>query len=579
MAQETATPTTALACDDGLKTAFRPDDQTSVLLVRQFDKGEPLILSGRGTADTPVAANDICLVKLNVGPGNSGPDDAPSTSPGIGIEVWLPLEANWNNRIHLLGGGGWAGGAHGSTTQLALGSTYPISSAAEVAGVEGAVSASTDTGHAFIGRGPGNPAGGNGSFGVNPDGTINEALWRDFAERSLTETVLKTKALTRTFYGRDARYTYWDGFSTGGRQALKQAQANGIEFDGILAGAPAINWTRFVTGELYPQVVMQRDLDGVQLTAAQQRLVSVAAIQACDVVGGVHLGYIPDPAQCRYDPTQDKAVLCESAGGTGPANACVDARQAQAFNKIWYGQTPDGSVPSPAEDNGFAPTLSGDQQWYGLARGTELGVLLGASPFAIAADLVAMELGDTRISTPAFVNAGSDGQDGWKALSYAQLYQAAQNGLAWQDGVFAQVNTDNPDLSALRDHGGKLLMYHGLADTMIPAQGSTHYYERVLAQMGGVEAVQSFYRFYLVPGMSHAFENGTANPDATPPVPTHAELYQRLTDWVEKGVAPETFAVSAGADGATQSALLCLYPQKAVYAEGDPLSASSYACR
>ena len=440
------------------------------------------------------------------------------------------------------------------------------------------MSATTDTGHAFTGRGKTNAAGGNGSFGMNPDGTINDVLWHDFAERGIREMTAKTKALTRTFYGRDARYTYWDGFSTGGRQGLKQTQINPQDFDGVLVGAPAINWTRFITAELYPQIVMQRDLNGVQLTPEQIQLVSIAAVNACDVVGGVHLGYIPDPSQCRYDPTLDKSVLCEAAGGNGPAKGCVDARQAMAMNKIWYGQTPDGSVPSPADDNGFAPRLSGQQQWYGLTRGTYLGFLTGASPFTIASDLVAMELGDSRIATPDFVNATADGQDGWRELTYERLYEAAQKGLSYQGNVFSRINTDDPDLGAFRGRGGKLLMYHGLADILIPPQGSINYYERVIAQMGGLKEVQSFYRFYLAPGMSHAFMSGSANPDAVPPLPSHAELYRMLTAWVENGVAPDTYVVSAERDGVARSRPLCLYPQMAIFTKGDPLSASSYTC-
>lgn len=321
----------SLQCDDTIKAAFHPDPQTSVILVKRFERGAPLTLAGLGDANTPVAANDLCLVKLNVGPGHAGPRDAPSTSPGIGIEIWLPMAANWNRRIHVLGGGGWAGGSQGSVTALA----GAINSAAKVAGVEAAVSATTDAGHGFIGA---EDYGiGNGSFGMNPDGTINSVLWHDFSERAIHEMALKTKALTRLFYGQDARYSYWDGFSTGGRQGLKEAQANPQDFDGILAGAPAINWTRFIASELYPQIVIQRDLSGSLIRPQLLELVSLAAIRACDLVGGQHLGYITDPASCRYDPTTDPTVLCKTEGGVAEANACINRREAHALNKIWYG--------------------------------------------------------------------------------------------------------------------------------------------------------------------------------------------------------------------------------------------------
>ena len=114
-----------LACDDTLKDEFKPDSLTTVLLVKAFKKGDPLTLSSPPPAGALVAANDVCVVKLLVGPGNPGPAGAPSTSAGIGIEVWLPTPATWNKRIHVIGGGGWAGGVQTSLTQLA-GPVHPI---------------------------------------------------------------------------------------------------------------------------------------------------------------------------------------------------------------------------------------------------------------------------------------------------------------------------------------------------------------------------------------------------------------------------------------------------------------------
>lgn len=562
-----------LVCDDTLKTAFKPDANTTVLAVKPFKKGEALLLAGTATATTPLATNDVCLVKLNVGPGNPGPAGAPSTSPGIGIEIWLPTAANWNNRIRVKGGGGWAGGTHAVATSVASAGTT-TTSAAGVAMTEGAVSASTDTGHAV----------GNGSFAMNPDGTINTVLWRDFSERGIHEMAVKTKALAKAYYGRDARYAYWDGFSTGGRQAHKEAQANPADFDGILAGAPAFNWTKFITGELYPQIVFQRDLAGVNLTTGQLNLMSNGAIDACGTVGGVKLGYIPDPAQCTYDPRKDVAVLCAGQAGAGVTGTsasadCVNLAQATAMNKIWYGQTSDGSVPDPAADNGYKATLASGQKWYGLTRGTSMLGLAGANPFPISSDMVALELQDPRIATPTFLNATGNGANGWKSLSYAELSNASDRGVALQP-QFGDINSDNPDLSAFRARGGKMIMYHGLADTLIPPQGSENYYNRVATQMGGIQAIQGFYRFYLVPGMAHGFGNGTSNPNANPPLPTLEQLYTALTDWVEKGTAPAALTATAPATATAgqKSRPLCLYPQKATYTNGDPNLASSYTC-
>lgn len=578
-------PHELLACDDTMKDAFKPDSQTTVLLVKAFAKGEPLALSATpATPAPPVADNDVCVVKLLVGPGNPGPAGLPSTSAGIGIEVWLPSRANWNRRIHVIGGGGWAGGVHTNTGLLAGagGATGPTSSPRVAATIEGAVSASTDTGHS---------ATGSGSFAMNPDGTINTVLWDDFARRGIHEMAVKTKALTRAYYGKPARYAYFDGFSTGGRQGHKLAQVHPEDFDGILAGAPAFNWTRFITSELYPQIVYQRDLGGVPLTAGQLNLLGNAAIDACDLVGGQHLGYIEDPSQCRYDPAHDVNVLCPASGGVNSSANCVSATQAQAMNKLWYGQTRDGSAPAPALDNSWGP-IDSHHLWYGLTRGTSFAGLGGSTtagvpaPFTIATDLVALENQNPTLATPSFTNPTGNGANGWLGLSYAQLGNAHDNGLLLQRS-FGRINTDDPDLRRFRAAGGKMLMYHGLADVLIMPQGSIRYYDSVVREMGSLQAVQRFYRFYLVPGMAHGLSNGTTNPNANPPLPGSAaadgtqQLYDALTRWVENGVAPGRIDIASAVTTTfpvAKSRPICLYPLKARYIGGDINVAASYIC-
>ena len=199
-------PAALLTCDDTMKAAFKPDTNTSVLLVKAFKQGDPLALAGT-TGTPPTATADVCLVKLLVGPGfTDSSASAPSSSTGIGIEVWLPAMAAWNTKIHNLGGGGWAGGTQASTTLIGN------SQGAAVAAT-GFVAATTDTGHSV----------GDGSFAMRQDGGINSILWTDFAERSLHELALKTKALALGYYGKAQAYAYWDGCSTGGRQGYKIA--------------------------------------------------------------------------------------------------------------------------------------------------------------------------------------------------------------------------------------------------------------------------------------------------------------------------------------------------------------------
>ena len=562
-----------LTCDDSMKTAFKPDANTTVQLVKAFKAGDAIALSAPSAPAS--APGDMCVVKLLVGPGHAGTASAPSTTPGIGIEVWLPTKAQWNNRIHVIGGTGMAGGPQATlTTYAAGGGINPW----DVAGTEHAVSATTDTGHPDS----------SGNFLMNPDGTINTVGWDEFSRRGIHEMTLKAKALAQAYYGRAAKYTYWHGGSTGGRQGLMQAQAYPEDFDGIIATSPAVNWSRFTTSMLYGQLAMQRDLAGVGVSSDQVNAVSTAALNSCDLVGGQHLGFLLDPGQCKYDPTKDASVLCVSSGGANATAACVTKAQATVLNKAWYGQMRDGTVPDPATDNGYG-TLGDTHLWFGYPRGSDVatepfpgfGTIVGSvSPRTIATDLVALELQDSTLATPSFINATGNGADGWKALTYAQLARASDRGVTLQT-YFGNIDTDNPDLSKFKARGGKLITVYGTSDPVIPYLGITNYYDRAIAQMGGLTNVQSFYKLYLVAGMGHLPSNGTVNPDANPPIPTEDLKYSMLTDWVEKAVEPGQVSISSGATGTAvaKSQLMCLYPKKVTYVSGDIMASTSYSCQ
>ncbi|GCL63088.1 tannase/feruloyl esterase family alpha/beta hydrolase [Pseudaquabacterium pictum] len=571
-------PEAALACDDTMKSAFKPDADTQVLLVKPFKQGDPLALAGT-TGTPPTAAADLCMVKLLVGPGSPGTAGAASTSAGIGIEVWLPSPAKWNERIRNLGGGGWAGGTQASTTLVGNANAASVAASGYVVGT-------TDTGHTA-------PA---GSFAMREDGGINATLWKDFAERSLQQLALKTKALARAYYLKPQKYAYWEGCSTGGRQGYKMAQEHPDAYDGYVIEAPAMNWTRFISYELYPQVVMQRDLGG-NLSGAQLGLVSAAAVSACGVVGGQALGFITDPRQCRYDPTRDAAVLCNGAQGNGVVGtsshaACVNLAQAQAINKVWYGQTADGSVPDPLVDNASNATLANSNQlWWGLSRGAFLGLLAGDAasppffgPFPIATDMAALTLQDPGYATPTFTNPSGNGQNRWRSMTYADLAGVSAQGDALQP-FFGGINTDKPDLSRARAKGAKIIHFHGWGDQLIPAQGSINYYTRMANAAGGFAEAQKFNRLFMVPALGHCggvgSVSGLSGPAATPnnvPLPGATQFFDLLVDWVENNNAPER-VVLRSAD-ASVSMPVCPFPKKPVYAgSGSPTAEGSYSCQ
>jgi len=536
--RSTEVMTELLTCDDSMKGAFNPDNQTSVLLVERVHKGQPfpnLTMEQLVYPKVPATYGaDMCHVKLLVGPPGDGPADAPSTSRGMAIEIWLPEKSAWNGRFHAIGGSGSTGSEEGVPDRISSWTgSIDTRSAPRVAAEEGAVTSTTDSGK-------GNDR--SSSFLMNPDGSVNNRAVHDYTTRAPREQAVKTKALIKAYYGTEPRYSYFDGASGGGRQALHVAQNVPEQYDGILSGVPALAWNAMITNA-YPSLVILRDLDGKPMTREQLDLVSNAAIVACDMVDGKHMGFVVDNRSCRYDPLKDKAVICASDGGANGTPACVNRKQALAINKMWYGMTIDGSVPDPALDNGWDAPLSGKRLWYGQPRGTDLVPFAQTDGMPIGNDMIAVALGDPKYGAKDFVNATGRGQNAWKAFSYEELAAA----FIRVQAILPDLNATNPDISAFKTRGGKLIHVAHANDNPLISQGSIDYYERVLARMGGAEAVRSFYRFYYVPGLGHGPSNGTANPTATPPTQAKGQMYRLLTDWVEKGIEPGRIVFSSSA--------------------------------
>jgi tannase/feruloyl esterase len=217
-------------------------------------------------------------------------------------------------------------------------------------------------------------------------------------------------------------------------------------------------------------------------------------------------------------------------------------------------------------------------------RGSMLLGLAGARPFSIASDMVALEMQTPGLATPSFQNASGNGADEWKALGYADLATAYARGVALQSS-FGNINTDDPDLTRLRDSGARVISYHGLADQLIAPQGSINYFTRVAAAVGGQAAAQAFDRLFLIPGMGHCAGIGSAAGIAGPastansmPLPANGQLFAALVDWVESGKAPSSLILSSADSSVSRP--ICMYPEQAVYSgSGSVTAAASYACQ
>jgi hypothetical protein len=582
-AQAPTEAATALACNESLKTAFKPDANTTVTFVKAFKQGEPLALSGTPASPAPpLASCDVCVVKLNVGPGNPGPADAPSTSPGIGIEVWLPTPERWNGRNRSVGDGGYAGSPVVSSL------TALRSDIAGWATHRRYVSSISDNGHA-------NQDGVSaGAFAMNPDGSVNTALWKDLSTRSLHEQAEKTKALSAAYYGKAPDFSYYAGCSGGGRLGYASAQSHPGDFDGILVEAPSIDQTQFFLSDMWPGFVTQRDLGGVSLTQGQADLISKASIAACDTaLNGTHDGYLSDPSQCNYDPSTDPAVLCVADGGTNASSSCLSKVQAVAANKMWYGPTSTGTAPSPAVDNGYGIARAADHLWWGIPRGIDVNstfrmkdVIPGLFDLVVAQ--LALSLQDPALATvtPLFKNASGNGEDRWKDLSYADFANAMALGKL-MDPIFGNIDTNNPDLTGFRDAGGKMITLQGFADALVRTPRTEEYYNQSAAIVGGFDKAQQFHRLYLEPGRGHCdspafglppgsnppkLRQGNPGPDSE-----RSELFDALVAWVEKDKAPTTFTATTLDN--KNSRPVCLYPDRITYMGGDTNLASSYSCK
>jgi hypothetical protein len=451
--------------------------------------------------------------------GESGPSAGylPGQSQHLIIRVGLPPNSvditagavPWNGKNRDIGGGGFAGavGAVTSSTNL------------------GYVGTSTDTGHsAALG----------GSFALNPDGTLNVGLIEDFASDGIHEQHVWGVNLARAYYGTDPIRKYWIGCSTGGRQGHYQAQNFPRDFDGILAGANAYNWDRFITAELWPQVVMNQWVGG-PIASAKLNAVTSAAIAACDAQDAIPGdGFIQDPRACTYSA---KSFLCSAYGGSSSDPNCLNPREVSAVNQIWNGPT----------------DAQGNRVWYGLERGASLsGGLAGTNPFSIATDHFRFWIHQD----PSF---------DWHTVTYASFVNDMLTSIAKFNDV---IGTDD-DLNAFHSAGGKMITYHGLADQLIFPRGTYHYYNTVA--QGNYQATQTFYRFFPYPGNAHC-GGGTG-----PQIDAEA-LFSRLVDWVENGVAPD-FVVASQTTPVARTRKICMYPNVQVYnGSGSTDDQASFHC-
>lgn len=427
----------------------------------------------------------------------------PTADSDIRVEIWLP-EGNWNKKYEAVGNGAWAGSISYSAMMDALKNGYATSG--------------TDTGH----------SGSGGSFALgHPEKLV------DFAWRSEHEMTLKTKAVIKSFYGDEPKYSYWVSCSSGGKQGLKEAQQFPADFDGIVAGDPVLSWTHRSIEALWVAQAALKD-PASHIPVDKYPLIHQAAIAACDAQDGLKDGLISDPMGCHFDPGVLECKGEETA-------ACLTHPQVEAARKI------------------YAPALNprtGERISPGFEPGSELGwraIAGGPAPFSAATD---------HFKFVVFQNPNWD----WRTFDLAAdaaLADKMDNGT---------INAINADLKPFAARHGKLIMYHGWTDTNITPRATIDYLEKVTANMGGPAKTAQSVRLFMAPGMNHC--GGGEGPNVF-------NMTSMLEHWVEDGKAPDQVLathVTAGKPDRTRP--LCPYPQTARYnGTGDPNDAANFVCK
>jgi feruloyl esterase len=451
---------------------------------------------------------------------------SPVDGSHVGFEVWLP-EAEWNGKIEMLGNGGYS-------------SAMAFPAMAEQL-KRGYAAVATDTGH--NGDDPDFAAG-------HPEAIV------DWASRAVHVSIEAAKSVASTLYGEAARHAYFWGCSTGGQQALMEAQRHPEDFDGIIAGDPGNNRTHLNAGFLWQFVKNHHAADlSVIVPPEKLALVTDAVVKECrGKDGGLSSDdFLTDPEFCAFQPAE---LLCK--GGDAPD--CLTQDEVDAMTAMYSG----------AHD-----PKTGEQIYYGWPKGSEnSGRVVEALPgwSLYWAD-------PAHPDRPARLNfwriwAFQEPDWDWRSFDFDAGMTTVDDRLA------ATINAVSPDLSAFRAAGGKLIHYHGLADPVVPPRESIDYYERVQATEDAgrpprADASADFYRLFLAPGLYHC-QGG--------PGPNVLDGQGALERWVEQGVAPETIAAvkyrdDKPAQGVVMSRALCPYPKRAHYlGAGNPSEASSFSC-
>jgi feruloyl esterase len=441
-----------------------------------------------GNKPGPTGLPAFCRVVANL---------APTQDSQIGMELWLPI-TGWNTKYMAVGSGGWGGSINYEGMAEALRRGYATSA--------------TDDGHRSEGA----------AFLMgHPEKFI------DFAYRAEHETAVVSKAFIGAFYGRDARYSYWNGCSGGGREGLLQAFRYPNTFDGIIAGDPANirrnAWALWLANRTFKD-------PATYIPPAKYPMIHQAVLDACDALDGVKDGLIENPESCQVDL---KSLTCKA----GDAPDCLTARQVDSAQ----------ALISPLKDD------QGAILFERLEPGTELRwARLAGGP----------QPADLFLDQFRYLVYGDPDWD-WRSFNL-------ERDSAKANAIDKDVDEMDPHLAAFAAHG-KLLLYHGWADQQVAPGSTLDFYRQVVALSGDPAKSSHWVRLFMAPGMGHC--SGGEGPD-------HFDKISAMEEWVEQGRAPDRILATHLSEGKPdRTRPLCPYPQSAHYrGSGGIDDAANFTC-
>lgn len=438
------------------------------------------------------------------------------------FELLLPVSGSWNGRFVMGGGAGFVGSVQNQAVDFAPNLLK-----------EGFATVGTDTGH----QGTGTQA----SWAYNrEDREIN------FGHRAVHLTAQTAKTIIRLHYGRDIEYSYFIGCSRGGGQGMMASQRYPDDFDGIVAGAPAFNWSGMAAQYVQNALAMYENSSGVPVPVVRpetQRLLEDAVLKKCDAIDQLKDGILNDPRRCAFKP--EELPLCVN---DAPGAGCITTAELNAIKTVYAGPVIDDERIHPGFPFGGEAQPDGWNAWI-VGREDGFGPGYPSLQFVMGSELFKYIIFDDR------------------AWDYTR-YDFSN----WEDDVRRTshlLDATDADLSHFNVSNGKIIYWSGWSDAALTTLGIVEYFEEVQVQ---TKAAEDFTRLFLMPGVAHC--GGGTGPDTV-------NWLNMIQDWVERNEAPDQLvATKREAGKITMQRPLCAYPAVAVYnGEGDGSTPESFECR